>query len=62
MGRLSRQHDVELKVGDRADFVVFGKESSKARGSFRSRKTTQELVYDPGHERITVFGGRIVSQ
>lgn len=48
-----------LQVGDPANFIIFGKSSSNL-GSFRLRKSIQELVYDAGHERITVFNGTIV--
>lgn len=50
---------IELRIGDPADFVLFG---SHARSeSFRARKTTQEIVYDAGYHRVTVFQGKVVS-
>jgi hypothetical protein len=54
--------DIELAVGDPADFVVFGNKSASRSSSFRSRNTTQDLVYDAGQDRITIFNGLIVSR
>lgn len=61
---LSVSYDVELDVGDPADFVIFGDNSTTSgTRSFRSRKTVQELIYDPpASGRTTTFNGRIVSQ
>jgi len=56
---LDIHRDLELKEGDPADLVVFG--SAGERG-FRHRRTIQEVVYDPGSERVTIFGGRIVTE
>ena len=53
--------NTEFTVGDAADFVVFGDKSSSVSRTFRSRKSTQELVYDAGHDRTTVFRGKVVS-
>ncbi|KAL3421332.1 hypothetical protein PVAG01_07777 [Phlyctema vagabunda] len=49
-----------VNVGDPFDFVIFGDSTSTE--SFRRRKTTQDLVYDAGHERQTVFHGKVVSR
>ncbi|TVY35874.1 Cytosine deaminase [Lachnellula subtilissima] len=53
----------ELDVGESADFVVFGKAvAATGSSSFRSkRRTNQDLINDPPHERTTVFQGSIVS-
>jgi hypothetical protein len=51
---------LEIQVGDRADFVLFG--SQRESKSFRSRKTIQELVYDAGNDRVTIFHGNVVSR
>ncbi|TVY38671.1 Cytosine deaminase [Lachnellula occidentalis] len=52
----------ELRVGESGDFVVFGKAvAATGSSSFRSRRTTQDLINDPPHERTTVFRGNIVS-
>jgi hypothetical protein len=55
----SSEHD--FAVGDSADFVVFGNQSAGGYKSFRSRTSIQELVYDAGHDRATVFKGRLIS-
>jgi len=47
---------------DEINSVIFSNESTKGIGSFRSRKTVQELVYDPCQDRTTVFNGKVVSQ
>ncbi|RDW88151.1 hypothetical protein BP6252_00183 [Coleophoma cylindrospora] len=52
--------DVELQAGQSADFVVFG--NATGTESFRRRNSTKDLVYDAGHERVTVFRGKKVSQ
>jgi hypothetical protein len=51
--------DPGFSVGDPADLIVFGNTSASA--SFRSIKLTQELIYDAGHDRITIFGGMVVA-
>lgn len=59
---LSVSYDIELDVGEPADFVVFGdKAASKGDRSFRTRKTVSDIIYDPGHDRSTVYNGKIVS-
>ncbi|KAG9233418.1 hypothetical protein BJ875DRAFT_464164 [Amylocarpus encephaloides] len=58
----SLSDDMSLAAGDPADFVVFGNESSTGSRSFRARTSTQELVNDAGHERTTIFQGRVVSR
>ncbi|TVY75590.1 Cytosine deaminase [Lachnellula suecica] len=47
-----------LEEGSPGDFVVF----HTGNESFRSRKSVQELLYDPPHDRTTIFNGRVVSQ
>lgn len=59
---LGRKTDLELKEGDTANLVAFGKADSNQDRGFRRRRTTTELVYDPCHERMTVFGGEVVSR
>ena len=53
---------IEIAVGDPADFVIFGAKSAGGPRSFRSRKTTQELVNDAGQDRTTIFNGLVVSR
>lgn len=53
--------DTELTVGDAADFVLFGNQPVSGSRTFRWRKTAQELVYDAGHNRTTIFMGEVVS-
>jgi hypothetical protein len=53
--------DTELAVGDTADFILFVNEPVSGPRTFRWRKTTQELVYDAGHDRTTIFMGKVVS-
>ena len=54
--------DTDFAVGDAADFVVFGNKSASESKSFRPRKSTQEVVYDAGHDRTTIFRGKVVSR
>lgn len=54
--------DAEFAIGDAADFVVFGNKSASGSRAFRSRKSIQELVYDAGYHRTTIFKGKVVSQ
>ena len=51
--------DSGFNVGDPADFIVFGNKSASA--SFRLMKLTQELIYDAGHDRTTIFRGMVVA-
>jgi hypothetical protein len=53
--------DNELSVGHEADFVLFGKQPIGGAKAFRWRKTTKDVIYDPGHDRITIFKGKVVS-
>lgn len=53
--------EIDIDVGDSADFVIFGSAPTSRSGKFRSRKTIQDLVYDPSQDRTTVFNGEIVS-
>lgn len=59
---LSTPYDLNLDVGDPADFVIIGSTSANTATSFRSPKTVQEIIFDPGKERVTVFNGDIVSR
>jgi hypothetical protein len=52
----------QLEMGEPGDFVVFGKATPTASSSFRSRKTTREIIYDPPQERTTIYKGRMVSR
>jgi hypothetical protein len=54
---LGRKTDLELREGDIANLVAFGMTGNSRDRGFRQRRTTTELVYDPCHERTTVFGG-----
>jgi hypothetical protein len=58
---LSLSYGLELDCGDPADFVIIGDNSASTSSSFRSRKTTQEVICDPAKERTTVFNGEIVN-
>jgi hypothetical protein len=59
---LGLKTDLELKEGETADLVAFGTTDSNQDKGFRVRRTTSVLVYDPCHERTTVFGGGVVSR
>ncbi|KAG9241224.1 hypothetical protein BJ878DRAFT_521759 [Calycina marina] len=52
---------LELKVGNRADFVAFGRKSGGGVDSIRARKSIQNVVNDAGHERETIYVGTITS-
>jgi hypothetical protein len=54
--------DIELDVGGPADFVIFGNKGTTRPRTFRARKSVQEVVYDAGQERTTIFNGKIVSR
>ncbi|KAF7940319.1 uncharacterized protein EAE98_000446 [Botrytis deweyae] len=49
---------LKLEVGAPASFIIFGKNGAR---DFRARKSIQELVYDAGVERTTIFEGKEVS-
>jgi hypothetical protein len=51
-----------LREGDLADLVAFGTANGTPNIGFRQRRTTASLVYDACHERMTVFGGGVVSR
>ena len=53
---------IEMKEGDPADFVLFGKKFSSKIDHDRRRKTIQEIVYDAGPERSTVRSGAVLSR
>ncbi len=59
---LSTPYEIDIDAGDPACFVVFGNRSAAKATSFRSRKTIQDLIYDPPQDRITVYDGEVVSQ
>lgn len=59
---LSISCDIDIDVGDRADFVIFGNQSASGSGAFRSRKTIQDVVNDPAQSRTTIFNGEVVSR
>ncbi|KAA8573682.1 hypothetical protein EYC84_005259 [Monilinia fructicola] len=50
------EHNINsnLDVGSPSSFVIFGTKGSR---NFRVRKSIQELVYDAGFERTTIFEG-----
>lgn len=54
--------EIDIDVGDPADFVIFGNQTTSGPGAFRSRKTIQDLVNDPAQNRTTVFNGEVVSR
>lgn len=58
--RLAISADLDIDVGDRADFVVFGHE--KPSRPFRSRKTIQDVVSDPSRDRTSIYNGLVVSR
>ncbi|KAI6715528.1 hypothetical protein JHW43_001881 [Diplocarpon mali] len=50
--------EIDMDVGDPADLIVFNQPVSGP--GFRTRKTIQDIVCDPGRERTTFFkGGRV---
>ena len=53
--------ETDFAVGNSADFVAFGSNSVNGPKSFRSRTSTQDLVYDAGYDRTTIFRGQVVS-
>ena len=58
---LSGSLNIDIKAGYPADFIVFGNQVGRGAGSFRCRKSIQELVYDAGSDRTTIFNGEVVS-
>ena len=57
--------ELELKVGDYADFVLFGEKKMEDEiypGKARRRNTIQEIIYDPPSERRTVYRGCLIAQ
>ncbi len=58
------RHELELKEGDYADFVLFGARKlgdENYLGKTRGRNTIQEIVYDPPSERRTVYRGCLIA-
>ena len=57
---LGASSGLELKVGDVADFVLYGKvqEEGKEHPLYRRRTTVQEIVYDAGRDRIVIKNGK----
>ena len=58
----SPSSDLAVAVGDPADLIVFGSESTTSTRSFRARTTTQSVVNDAGQDRTTIFRGRIIDR
>ncbi|KAB8303690.1 hypothetical protein EYC80_005077 [Monilinia laxa] len=54
------EHNINsnLDIGSPSSFVIFGTKGSR---NFRARKSIQELVYDAGFERTTIFEGNEIS-
>jgi len=52
--------DLELKVGDEADMVLFGVPKEEEPPLYRRRKTVQEIVYDAGPYRQVIKAGRLI--
>ncbi|KAH6670080.1 hypothetical protein B0J14DRAFT_597823 [Halenospora varia] len=61
IGIWPKSSDLAIGEGSTADFVVFGNESASSTSTFRSRKTVQDIIYDAGQGRTTVYQGKIVS-
>ncbi|CZR53840.1 related to cytosine deaminase [Phialocephala subalpina] len=59
---VSTPYEIDIDVGDPADFVVCGDKSTTGSKSFRSRKAIQDLIYDPAPHRVTVYNGKVVSK
>ncbi|KAM3078162.1 hypothetical protein ACMFMF_004570 [Clarireedia jacksonii] len=55
---LGKNTHLEIESGGPADFVAF---NTNEPGNFRARKSIQELVYDAGHCRTTVFRGKVIA-
>ena len=56
--------ELGLKVGDYADFVLFGEKKTDDEiypGKTRRRNTIQEIIYDPPRERRTVYRGCLIA-
>ncbi len=56
--------ELGLKEGDYADFVLFGAKKvgdETYLGKPRGRNTIQEIIYDPPHERRTVYRGCLIA-
>jgi hypothetical protein len=51
------QTSLTLKPGQPADFVLFDRVDS----GWYCRKSVAEVVYDPGHTRLTVYRGRLIA-
>jgi cytosine/adenosine deaminase-related metal-dependent hydrolase len=47
---------LNIKVGDPADFVLFGKEDTE----WRTRRSITQVVYDAGDGRMTIYNGRLI--
>ncbi|MCJ1473694.1 hypothetical protein MMC13_002345 [Lambiella insularis] len=47
----------QIKTGDKADLVVFGKREGIVTSLYRWRRTVKEIVYDAGRERTVIKAG-----
>ena len=54
-GICNESEEIEISVGTKADFVLFGRVGRE--GGYRSRRSVQEVVCDAGWERTTVKNG-----
>ncbi|KAF7868304.1 hypothetical protein EAF04_004836 [Stromatinia cepivora] len=54
---LDIMRNLRMEMGSPASFVIFGTNGAQ---NFRARKSIQELVYDAGVERTTIFEGKEV--
>ncbi|KAJ8071072.1 hypothetical protein OCU04_001417 [Sclerotinia nivalis] len=54
---LDIMRNLGMEMGSPASFVIFGTNGPQ---NFRARKSIQELVYDAGVERTTIFEGKEV--
>ena len=51
---------IVLKVGRKADIVLFGRSDREAGPFYRRRRTVGDVVCDAGPERVTIYGGRVI--
>jgi len=59
--RINGSSTSEIKVGDDADFILFGAKPSESRKMPRARKTVQDLINDAGFCRETVYKGALIN-
>ena len=57
---LGEVRGLELKVGDKADFTLYGTIQEDGMGNplYRRRRTVQDIVCDAGEDRIVIKNGR----